>query len=466
MEANSTLFLRLIRRLILAFRVSNEMENQEVIYENIRKGASLKGTNLWVLICAIIIASVGLNISSESILIGAMLISPLMGTVVGMGYGIATYNFQFFHKSLRTLLFAVGVSLLSSTLYFLLTPISASRSNLLSVLSPSIYDVIIAFFGGMAGIITTASKSKGNAIPGAAVATALLPPICKAGYGISVGNISFAINALYLFAINMVFIAFAALLISKILRLPAYQDVAEEQRKRINRYLSIVLIFVTLPSFYFAYQLVQKGRFQAQAERYVKSVSIFEDLYLLRNEIDADNKKITLIYGGSGIDAKREEAIKRRAGDFLISASSINIQGGLVFDNNSEEDAEKKQMRSEIDRLYTDLRQNKQQLDSILADRQIGRALFLELRALFPKIMEVSYAPAPSFAMAKDNSDIDKTTTNSDSLQKSADLPLSQARVWIIVRCRDGRKIIGEEHKKLQDWLQVRLGKMVEIFYK
>lgn len=465
MQTKSLILFKIIRKVTSIFQISDEMDSQKDIYENILKGANLRGTNMWIFICAIIIASVGLNVNSESIVIGAMLISPLMGSVVGIGYGVSTYDFKLLQKSLRTLLFAVTISLIASTLYFLLSPISITRSSMLAVLSPSIYDVIIAFFGGAAGIITSTSRSKGNAIPGAAVATALMPPLCKAGYGFSIGDISFSLNALYLFAINMVFIAFATFLISKALNLPTYQNILLEQKKRINRYISIVLIFVTLPSFYFAYKLVQKGRFQVQADKYVKSVSIFENLYLLRNEIDADNKKITLIYGGNGIDAKLEQSIKKRAMDFMIPEENIIVQGGLIFNNNDEEDdIEKQKLHAEIDRLYNDLKYNKQKLDSILENNKLGETLFLELHALFPVIIEISYAPAPSFSMLKNLEPV--KNLNKDSSLSSSKMELSNnSRFWVIVKLNKTQKFIQSEREKLKNWLEVRLGRKVDIFY-
>lgn len=196
-------------------------------------------------------------------------------------------------------------------------------------------------------------------------------------------------------------------------------------------------------------------------------MSIFEDLYLLRNEIDASNQKITLIYGGSGIDKRREQAIKKRANDFLLPMDNITVQGGLVFDNN-EDDIEKQKLRGEIDRLYTDLQQSKQRLDSILNDNQRGRTLFLELHALFPSIIEVSYALAPSFsALIIQDQKIQQVNSSSDSNLRKTEIPIeSKPRAWVIIRLEKGRKFLKDEHKKLQKWLEIRLGQVVDIFYK
>ncbi|HPB85618.1 MAG TPA: DUF389 domain-containing protein, partial [Paludibacteraceae bacterium] len=161
------------------------MESFDSIHAEIEKGIVFKGTNLWILMCAILVASVGLNMNSTAVIIGAMLISPLMGPINGMGYSIATYDMNMLKQAVRNFSFAVIVSLLTSTFYFLITPVSTAHSELLARTSPTIYDVLIAFFGGLAGILAISSKLKGNVIPGVAIATALMPPLCTAGYGLA-----------------------------------------------------------------------------------------------------------------------------------------------------------------------------------------------------------------------------------------------------------------------------------------
>jgi len=174
-----------VDKLLQWFDLRSEMESYDTIHENIESGIVFRGTNLWVLMFAIVVASVGLNMNSTAVIIGAMLISPLMGPINGMGYSLATYDFQLFRRSLKNFSFAVGVSLLTSALYFLLSPLNEAHSELLARTSPTIYDVIIALFGGLAGIVAMSSRLKGNVIPGVAIATALMPPICTAGYGLA-----------------------------------------------------------------------------------------------------------------------------------------------------------------------------------------------------------------------------------------------------------------------------------------
>jgi len=171
----------MLRKFLHYIDLRNEIEDFDKINEEIRRGITFKGTNLWILVFAIIVASVGLNTNSTAVVIGAMLISPLIGPINGLGYGLATYNFDMFRTALKNFGFAVAASLLTSTLYFLLSPVSTAYSEIVARTTPSIYDVIIALFGGMAGIVAVSSKLKGNVIPGVAIATALMPPLCTAG---------------------------------------------------------------------------------------------------------------------------------------------------------------------------------------------------------------------------------------------------------------------------------------------
>ena len=184
-------FFDSIRNTIDSFRLKGEREDFEVIYTNIDSGVVFKGTNLWVLVFAIIICSLGLNVNSAAVVIGAMLVSPIMGPIIGMGFGLATTDLTLVKKALYNYLFAGMVGLVASTLYFSLTPIDVAQTEMLVRTSPNIYDVLIAFFGGLAGIIAIASKMKGNVIPGVAIATALMPPLCTAGYGLATLQMEF-----------------------------------------------------------------------------------------------------------------------------------------------------------------------------------------------------------------------------------------------------------------------------------
>ena len=182
-------------------------ENEEEIIQNISRGVTFYGANLWILVFAVFIASLGLNVNSTAVVIGAMLISPLMGPIVGMGLSVGTNDSRLLSRSLKNYLLATTISVITATIYFLLTPLTEAQSELLARTSPTLYDVLIALCGGAAGILAISVGEKGNVIPGVAIATALMPPLCTAGYGLAMGNFSFFFGAFYLYFINTVFIA-------------------------------------------------------------------------------------------------------------------------------------------------------------------------------------------------------------------------------------------------------------------
>jgi uncharacterized hydrophobic protein (TIGR00271 family) len=228
--------------------IESELEDYEKIHNSIERDLIFKGTNLWILVFAIVVASVGLNMNSTAVIIGAMLISPLMGPINGIGYSIATYDFKLFRKALKNFSFAVITGLTASGVYFFLSPVSTAHSELLARTSPTIYDVLIALFGGLAGILATTSRQKGNVIPGVAIATALMPPLCTAGYGLATLQYDFFFGALYLFTINAVFIGISAVVMSRLLKFPLRTIVEPVQRKRINSIISAVIIITLIPS--------------------------------------------------------------------------------------------------------------------------------------------------------------------------------------------------------------------------
>ncbi|MCO6485654.1 MAG: DUF389 domain-containing protein, partial [Saprospiraceae bacterium] len=299
-----------IRRLLTYLNLESELDDPERIHATIEKDIIFKGTNLWILSFAIIVASVGLNMNSTAVIIGAMLISPLMGPINGIGYSIATYNMPLFRQAIKNLGFAIIAGLVASTAYFAITPISTAHSELLARTSPTIYDVLIALFGGLAGIVAITSKQKGNVIPGVAIATALMPPLCTSGYGLATGQFSFFLGAFYLFTINTVFIAIASLIITQVLRLPIRGSLDPQVKKRINQWISVVIAIVLIPSIYFGYPLVQKERFIENANLYVQNISIIEGNFLLRNEINAEERRIRLVYGGPTLDAEQQRLIR------------------------------------------------------------------------------------------------------------------------------------------------------------
>lgn len=237
--------------------------------ETIRTNVDFRSANAWTLVFAIFVASVGLNVNSTAVIIGAMLISPLMGPIVGAGYALGINDFSLVKRSARNLLIAVGISIVTSTLYFIISPFDEAQSELLARTSPNFYDVLIAFFGGAAGIVALSRKEKGNAIPGVAIATALMPPLCTVGYGIANLEWKYSLGALYLFVINSVFISLTSYVFVRYLRFKKVSYADREEQIRKDRLIAIVATIVIVPSLVTAWLLLQESTFKAKAAQFV-----------------------------------------------------------------------------------------------------------------------------------------------------------------------------------------------------
>ena len=225
------------------FNLHEDKEREETTIAEVRKNVEFRGTNLYILIFAIFIASIGLNVNSTAVIIGAMLISPLMGPIIGIGVGAGINDIGLIRKALKNLGIAVLISVITSTVYFYLTPLHEAQSELLARTYPTLWDVLIAFFGGLTGIVAGSRKEKSNAIPGVAIATALMPPLCTAGYGLANGNLFYFVGAFYLFFINSVFITVSTFLIVRFLKYPKHQFETPKREKQVKRY---ILIFVLI----------------------------------------------------------------------------------------------------------------------------------------------------------------------------------------------------------------------------
>ena len=426
-----------VKKLFGFLRLTHEQEDDKLIHESIEKAIVFRGTNLWILIFAIFIASVGLNMNSTAVIIGAMLISPLMGPINGVGYSIATYNFDLLRRSLKNYSFAMIAGLSTSFIYFMITPIHTEHSELLARTSPTIYDVFIAMFGGLAGIVAISSKNKGNVIPGVAIATALMPPLCTAGYGLSIGNWGYFFGAMYLFLINTVFIALSAMLVSQLLKLPKRAFLLTKEIKNTKIVVWIVIFITVVPSFYLGWTLVKKERFKSTAEQFIAKVNIWEGNYLLSKKINEDTKEIELIYGGNEFDEKAISRLKDKAEDNGLQGDRITIQQGLkinAYKELVESDNEVDRLKGEINRLKTTVDLKEKYIDSLMAIPGMGENLLREIRPMYPQINTCVYSETKSYV---------------DSLQQ----PLPTAVV--LFTCHE--EIKEEDQHKIEAWLRSRL---------
>ena len=317
-------------RKVLIYLKSIIRFSDEIDYENastsIRKNIAFKGTNVFILACAIVIASVGLNVNSIPVIIGAMLISPVMGPILGFGLGLGTEDNRLLKDSLKNFGVMVVISIIASSLFFLLSPLSlANPSELLARTNPTVYDVLIALFGGLAGIIETSRKDKGSVITGVAIATALMPPLCTVGYGISIWNWSFVLGALYLFTINSIFIALATFAAVKYFRFPIVES-TDENRKRIPKSaLYIILLAVIVPSIISAISVIKENNFKIHAEKVVSENKNLGKCFIYDHKATYSRKasKLELFLAGETLTDEAKQKIYKSAEEYGITRSQI-----------------------------------------------------------------------------------------------------------------------------------------------
>ena len=270
MTLNKIWIFRKLIQLKQLFDLNNDFD-EDGTKNSIVSNSNFTSANAWGLVFAIFIASIGLQVNSTAVIIGAMLISPLMGPIVSTGYSLAVLDFNLLKKSATNLVFAIVISIFTSTLFFIISPVSSENSELMARTFPTFFDVLIAFFGGAAGIVALSRKNKSNAIPGVAIATALMPPLCTIGYGLSNLNISYALGAFYLFCINSVFICIATYIFVRLMGFSSYKYKSEEQTKNLKRWMTISAIIIIIPSFFTAWLLQRKQHFDMTVETFIKN---------------------------------------------------------------------------------------------------------------------------------------------------------------------------------------------------
>ncbi len=285
-------------RVLDRFALKDDAATQAEVNSNIHKGIMIRGTNLWVLIFAIFIASLGLNTNSTAVIIGAMLISPLMGPIIGMGYSMGVYDFNLLKESLRNFLFMVVVSLITSAVFFTLPLITSTQSELLARTQPTTYDILIALFGGLAGMVAQTRKERtGTVIPGVAIATALMPPLCTVGYGLATFQFRFMLGALYLFTINSIFIALASFIVTRVMKYQAIGELEPAKLKRLKNAMVAVIIIITLPSILIAISIIQRSSFETNYRNFVDEAFKYDNTFVVESkyEYNASPRKQSVI---------------------------------------------------------------------------------------------------------------------------------------------------------------------------
>jgi uncharacterized hydrophobic protein (TIGR00271 family) len=323
--------------------------DHEATIEAIKADIPFKGATAWILIFAVFVASVGLNANSTAVVIGAMLISPLMGPILGIGMSFALNDIDTLKKSLINLGTMIGLSLLASFLFFYFFPLSEDNSELLGRVSPDIRDVLIAFFGGLALMVARTKKGTiASVIFGVAIATALMPPLCTAGYGLAKGNFSYFLGAMYLFTINTIFIALATFLVLKLLRFPMHKYANVAKRKRYSTIATIVGIAVMIPAIWTFLNVLKESGYKGDYKQFIeKEITSNKDLWLQRDKLYMDEKKISLFFNGEILDATVSDLRNELKGYENIKDFTLDINGNKSrsFDKVSES----------LDRAYLEL---------------------------------------------------------------------------------------------------------------
>lgn len=320
------------------FSVEDNRASNMEIRATMVSGSKLKGANMCILVLAIIIACVGLNMNSTATVIGAMLISPLMGCILGTAYGIATNDLKFAKKALIGLAIQILICMATATIYFVITPISTTSHELLVRTSPTIWDVLIAIAGGLAGIIGVTRKEKTNVIPGVAIATAIMPPLCTAGFGIATMQWRYFLGAVYLFFINAFFICISAVIVLRLMRIPKKEGIDE---KRLHRDLIILSIVTILPSIYLGYKIVDETVIQNKVQSYINNEFQYEDTQVVSSEFEKEKGKIEVAVIGKILDENEILNLTNKLKDYNLQDMKLKITQTEVEEGISKDEIEK-----------------------------------------------------------------------------------------------------------------------------
>ena len=403
-ESKKQLFWRELKHYIKELIDLETDADPHTTIDNISNSVEFRGVNVWILVFAIVVASIGLNMNSTAVIIGAMLISPLMNPIMGLGLGVGISDNDLIRKSLKNLLIMVVVSLIASTTYFLLTPLSDAQSELLARTKPTIFDVLIALFGGLAGIVASSRKQeKVTVVSGVAIATALMPPLCTAGYGLGTGQFVYFFGAFYLFFINSFFIALATFIMTRYLKFPqkVYLDHAKE--KRVRQAILFFSILVIIPSFFIGLSVIRETSFNNQAIKYVSAIehsAMFDDVQILnvKRSYTSKEQTITLSLIGTPLTEDQIELLQKRLPEFGLEQAKLIIRhaGGGSLDIDTQATMLQHFLERKEEQLAnrdSTISQLREQLASFETKAKITpEQLAREVQVLYPHVLSFSVA--------------------------------------------------------------------------
>ena len=380
-----------------------DKDNELATVESIRKGVEFKGANLWILIFAIFMASLGLNVNSTAVIIGAMLISPLMGPIMGVGLSVGLNDFELMKRSFKSFLITTLFSVTTATIFFLISPVAEGQSELLARTSPTIYDVFIALLGGLAGVTALSTKEKGNVIPGVAIATALMPPLCTAGYGLATGNLIYFFGAFYLYFINSVFISLATFLGVRVMHFQRKEFVDKNREKKVRKYIVLIAVLTMCPAVYLTVGIVQETFFEGAANRFINEQLSFENTQVVDKKIHHDGKgrEIRVVLIGQEVPEASIAIARGKMKDYKLDDTKLIVLQGM---NNAAVDISSIRAmvmedfyKNSEERLIEQKRRIvslENSLERYKTFDELGRTIIPELKVLYSTVKSISISHA------------------------------------------------------------------------
>ena len=436
--------MNFFNRIRVYLNLRPDLEEEQLVVDEITRGVSFRGANLWVLICAIFIASLGLNVNSTAVIIGAMLISPIMGPIIGMGLAIGINDLDLLKRAVKNFSVTTLISVLTAMVYFFLSPLGEAQSELLARTSPTIYDVLIAFFGGAAGIIALATRGKGgNVLPGVAIATALMPPLCTAGFGLATGNLLFFLGAFYLFFINTVFISLATALGVRMMKFHQHHFLTPERAKKAKRIFTGIVIATTVPALWMTVNIIRTSVFESNVRSFVKHELSLPGTQVLSSSADRGEHTLRIVAVGREISDSLQQEVESRLSNYGLAGYRLTLIQGVQSDSVL---AERRQLEPTLStsasehQKILELASENASLSQRLAEYELyeeyARELRTELAVLFPSVHTLSLSPV---------------------VEVQLDTTRTERYIAVLIGLEKGKELPSVEEEKLHSWLKARI---------
>lgn len=426
------------------FNLMADREDEQQVIDDISRNAVFNGANVWVLIFAIFVASLGLNVNSTAVIIGAMLISPLMGPIIGMGLAVGINDLDLLKRSFRNYAVATVVSVVTATIYFIFTPYKEVQSELLARTSPTLYDVMIAFFGGAAGIVALCTKGKGgNVIPGVAIATALMPPLCTAGFGLATGRWLFFLGAFYLFFINTVFIALATTLGVRLMKFHRHVFQTTERGRHAKKVLLTIVVLTMIPAAVMTWQIVKNELLNKHVKEFVTTELQQKGTMILKTDLNKDEQLLRVVAIGKKISEAQQKEARKRMPHYGLEKFQLRIIQEAQTDSMSHLNSELAQVSSHLEanhhqllELSAENTELERQLNEYVRYENMSNEIRGEMSVLFPHIKTLGIAKTA------------ETNSKNDSVSHF---------ISAIVSTHGHMSLSADERNKLAHWLKARI---------